>query len=76
MALGENALLLGQRSRPLAFAGGCVLRSSLLKDRLALVVIRCIELSGYSVARGESTGLRKIPRMFFSNMGGMAASTA
>ena len=37
MAL-KNALLLGQRSRPLAFAGGCVLRPRLLKDRLALLV--------------------------------------
>ena len=71
MALAENALLLGQRSRPLAFAGHCVLRSSLLKDILALVVIRRIARSGFSVGRGESAGLRKIARMFFSNMGGM-----
>ena len=71
MALAENALLLGQRSRPLAFAGHCVLRSSLLKDRPALVVIRCTELSGFSVGRGESAGLRTIARMFFSNMGGI-----
>ena len=71
MALVENALLLGQRSRPLAFAGHCVLRSSLLKDRPALVVIRCTELSGFSVGRGESTGLRKIARMFFSRLGGI-----
>ena len=71
MAVAENALLLGQRSRPLAFAGHCVLRSSLLKNRLALVVIRRIAPSGFSVGRGESTGLRKIARMFFSNMGGI-----
>ena len=70
MALVENALLLGQRSRPLVFAGRCVLRSNLLKDRLGLVVIRCTELSGFSVGRGESAGLRKIARMFFSSMGG------
>ena len=76
MALAENALLPGQRSRPLAFEGRCVLRSNLLKDRLALVAIRCIELSGFLVGLGESTGLRKIARMFFSNMGGMAASAA
>ena len=69
MALAENALLLGQRSRPLAFAGHCVFRSSLLKDILALVVIRRIALSGFSVGRGESTGLRKIARMFLSSMG-------
>ena len=71
MALAENALLLGQHSRPLAFAGHCVLRSSLLKDILALVVIRGIALSGFSVGRGESTGLRKIARMFHSSMGGI-----
>ena len=70
MALAENALLLGQHSRPLAFAGHCVLRSSLLKDKLALVVIRRIVLSGVSVGHSESTGLPKIARMFFSRMGG------
>ena len=67
----ENALLLGQRSRPLAFAGHWVLRSSLLKDRLALVVIRRIAPSGFPVGRGESAGTRKIARMFFSKMGGI-----
>ena len=71
MALVENALLLGQRSRPLAFAGHCVLRSSMLKDRPALLVIRCTELSGFSLGRGESAGLRKIARMFFSRLGGI-----
>ena len=71
MALTENALLLGQLSRPLAFAGRRVLRSSLLKERLALVVIRRIALSGFSVRRGESTGLRKTARVFFSSLGGM-----
>ena len=76
VARAENALPLGQRSRPLAFAGRCVLRSSPLKGRLALVVIRRIALSGFSVVCGESTGLRKIARMFFSRMGGMAASAA
>ena len=71
MALAENALLPGQRSRPLAFAGRCVLRSSPLKDRLALVVIRRIAPSGFSVGRGESTGLRKIARMFSPRLGGI-----
>ena len=74
MALAENVLLLGQRSRPLAFAGRCVLRSNLLKDRQALVVIRCIELSGFSVGRGESAGLRKMAPMFFSNMDAASAA--
>ena len=71
VALVENALLLGQRSRPLAFAGHCALRSSLLKDRLELVVIRRIAPSGFSVGRGESTGLSKIARMFFPRCGGI-----
>ena len=75
MALAENALLLGQRSGPLAFAGHCVLRSSVLKDILALVVIRRIALSGFSVGRGESTGLSKIARIFFSRMGGIGCIT-
>ena len=35
----KSTFLLGQRSRPLAFAGGCVLRPNLLKDRLALLVV-------------------------------------
>ena len=72
MAL-KNALLLGQRSRPLAFAGGSVLRPSLLKDRLALVVVirrLSIALSGFSVRHRESSGWRKSARMFFSSMGG------
>ena len=71
----RNARMLGQRSRPLAFAGRCVLRSSLLKERLALVVVRRIALNGFSVVRGESTGLRKIARMFFSRMGGIGGTS-
>ena len=63
--------LLGQRTRPLAFAGRCVLRSNLLKQRLALVVLRGIALSGFAVERGESTGLRKTARMFLSRVGGI-----
>ena len=43
----------------------------MLKDRPALLVIRCTELSGFSLGRGESAGFRKIARMFFSSMGGI-----
>ena len=72
----KNALLLGQRSRPLAFAGGCVLRASLLKDRLALLVVfcgiaHCAERPlGQAPRVHANTGLRKVARMFFSSMGG------
>ena len=44
VALHKYTLLLGQRSRPLAFAGSTVLRSSPQKNRLLpLVVIRRTE---------------------------------
>ena len=40
VALFLNTLLLGQRSRPSAFAGSSVLRESPLKDKLPLEAIR------------------------------------
>ena len=57
MAL-KTTLLLGQRSRPLAFAGISVLRPSPLKNRLELLVLI------RRTARGAMQFLGRVPQTY------------